>query len=185
MDNLPVDPSTAQKTPDLPSPFLHPTSSAQPLPSAVHPAPADLTLPSTSSETANILSSSQPASFGSSPPLPPLPPQEQRISLSESLAQLQGEAAFVPRPPQPPAQPQAVAGGVLAEPGQPKRAIDESVEFYISGLTARELFVRLPEVRSRLPPPQKRRPPCSSLSTTPFRLFSNNTSNLKTARNVT
>ncbi|GAA5862239.1 hypothetical protein JCM1840_001689 [Sporobolomyces johnsonii] len=84
-----------------------------------------------------------------SPPLPAHPTHERRISLSESLQQLQGEAAFVPRPA-PGARTRTASGqtapSIQQAPAVPTEGEEEAVEFYISGLTAPGLFVPLPKV---------------------------------------
>jgi len=62
-----------------------------------------------------------------------------QITLSESLSQLQGQAAFVTRP-----QHQAKPSKEL--PGPPQ-AVEAGDELFIEGLNSPELFVSLPNVR--------------------------------------
>lgn len=92
------------------------------------------------------------ASSSFSPALPPLPPHARRLSLSESLVQLQNEAAFVQRPPpQSRPAPDIASPPTVIVPGpSPPVGLDAPAEseFFVAGLTAKELFVRLPQVRS-------------------------------------
>ncbi|GAA6011784.1 hypothetical protein JCM10207_004243 [Rhodosporidiobolus poonsookiae] len=137
LDNL--DPTPQQAQPEQP-PAQQQTTQQPPHPPSGAPPPVTV-------------------AFGSSPPLPPVP-REQHISLSESLAQLQDQAAFVPKQP---AQPPVgnLAASQHLPPPVPAVQLEEN-ELRIDGLTARELFVRLPEhdpvaalLEKYLPPQQR------------------------------
>ncbi|GAA6028780.1 hypothetical protein JCM8097_007391 [Rhodosporidiobolus ruineniae] len=150
---LPPSSSSSSSVPPL-------APSAQPAHSHLPP-PVPLAVPQQDYSTAPA-PSAPPADFGSSPPLPPLPPSanpQQPQSLSDSLAQLQGEAVFATRPPPQVVQPEAPP---IPTPVQQLEEEGAAGEFFIAGLTAKELFVRLPEqdavsaLLDKYLPPQQR-----------------------------
>ncbi|GAA5864881.1 hypothetical protein JCM8547_009259 [Rhodosporidiobolus lusitaniae] len=166
MDSTPADPSQVQQAPPIspPSssdPHFAASSTLSSLPSLPPPVGQATTGNDREGSSAPPLPAT-PATFGASPPLPPLPGQaDRRISLSESLAQLQGEAAFATRPAAQVQAPPLVAEAVVLEQEVPAQA-DSPAEPFIEGLTAREIFVRLPEhdpvsaLLDKYLPPQQR-----------------------------
>ncbi|KAJ8293790.1 Trafficking protein particle complex subunit 12 [Rhodotorula toruloides] len=129
--------SPPHQSSSLQSPPLPPLPPSEGVPSG---APASYT-PFPSTETRHQLSHDT-----LPPPVPASPPSINRQqSLAETLKELQEQAAFVPRS----SVVRTAAANVpiaVSTVVEPEVGVEESVsELYIAGLTARELFVRLPE----------------------------------------
>lgn len=146
-------PAAVSQPAPAPSPPHQSTSLQSPAPP---PKPASQGVPTGASafqvDTQDVGTRRQSPAGSLPPPVPAsLPSIDRQRSLAETLKDLQGQVAFVPR-----SSATRTATATTSEIAAPAshaigagQGVGESVsELYIAGLTARELFVRLPEVCS-------------------------------------